>query len=296
MSYLELYTSKSLVFSGFQRDFRDADYVIIGVPFDLTSTYRTGSRSAPLAIREASLNIETYSFRSEADLEDAKLHDTGDLNVSGDVEETLRRLELVTRELFEAGKIPILIGGEHTITLGSIRGFGDDIAVVSFDAHLDLRNKYLDRSISHATFMRRMSEETKVKRIVEVGTRGVCREEIEYAKSSGIRFFTSQQIMKNGVKEVSETIRSLVEEYAALYVSVDMDFLDPAYAPGVQNPEADGLSIQALLDMLHEICTGRIVAFDITEVTPHHDTGVTAIQAAKIIFEVVCRLEKAKKF
>jgi len=294
MSYLALYTSESSVFSGFQTDFSDADYVILGVPFDLTSTYRTGSRFAPQAIREASLNIETYSFRTGIDLEESKLHDAGDLHISGDIEETLRRLELVTREVFQAKKIPILIGGEHTITLGAVKGFEGDIAVVSFDAHLDLRNEYMDRSISHATFMRRISEHAKVERIIEVGTRAVCREEIDYAKSSLTQFITSQQIMKSDVREVSEDIRSVLEDSKTVYLSIDMDVLDPAFAPGVQNPEPDGLSINALLGVLGEICNSRIVGFDLTEVTPHHDTGITAIQAAKVIFEVICSLEKAK--
>ncbi len=295
MSYLELYTSKSPVFSGFQREFDDADYVILGIPFDLTSTYRTGSRFAPLAIRDASLNIETYSFRSGVDLEEAKLHDAGDLHVSGDVGETLKRLELVTRELFEAEKIPILIGGEHTITLGAVRGFDKDIAIVSFDAHLDLRNEYMGQTVSHATFMRRLSEETKVKRVIEVGTRAVCREEIGYAKSYGIRFLTSHQIMKNGIKEASENVRSLLNDYEALYLSIDTDVLDPAFAPGVQNPEPDGLSTHTFLDLLCEVCDSRVVALDITEVTPHHDAGMAAVQAAKIIFEAICGLEKAKR-
>jgi len=295
MSYLELYTCKSPVFSGFQRDLREADYVILGVPFDLTSTYRTGSRFAPQAIREASLNIETYSFRSGVDLEESKLHDAGDLQVSGDVEETLKRLELVTREIFQAEKIPILIGGEHTVTLGPVKSFEGDVAVVSFDAHLDLRNEYADRSISHATFMRRISEEAKVKRIVEVGTRAICREEMDHAKSSGTQFITSQQIMRNDGGEVPKKIRSLVEDQENVYLSIDMDVLDPAFAPGVQNPEPDGLSINALLDVLTEICNSRIIGFDVTEVTPHYDTGITAIQTAKVIFEVICSLERAKK-
>lgn len=295
MSYLELHTSKSLVFGASQTDLDDADYVVLGVPFDLTSTYRTGSRFAPLAIRETSLNIESYSFRSEVDLEDVKIHDAGDLHVSGDVEETLERLELVTREIFEGEKTPILIGGEHTVTLGSIKGYGKAVAIASFDAHLDLRNEYMGQNVCHATFMRRLSEGAEVKRIIEVGTRAVCREEIEYAESSGIRFFTSQQIVRDGAEDVSGKLKGLLEGCDAVYLSVDMDILDPAFAPGVQNPEPDGLSIQALLDLLCGICSSHVVGFDITEVAPHYDRGITAVQAAKVMFEVICRLHKTKK-
>src|SRR3990170_7875406 len=131
MSYRELYASPTVVFSGYQKSFDEADYVVLGVPFDVTSTYRTGARFGPTAIREASLNIETYSFSAGVDVEDLRLHDLGDLHVTSDTEETLKRLEKVMGELLEAGKTPVLIGGEHTITLGAARAFkGRNFAVV----------------------------------------------------------------------------------------------------------------------------------------------------------------------
>ena len=144
MSYLKLYVSPSMPFSGFQKSFNEASYIILGVPFDFTSTYRAGARFAPAAIREASLNIETYSFRAGRGLEEVKLHDLGDLDVLADVNEVLKRLELVTEELLEAKKTPIFIGGEHTITLGVVRALKNikNLIVVSFDAHLDLRSEY----------------------------------------------------------------------------------------------------------------------------------------------------------
>jgi len=296
MSYIQLYTSVSPVFSGLQKELDDADYVIVGIPLDITSTYRTGSRLAPLSIREASLNIETYSFRSEMDLEETRLHDAGDLHVSGDLGETIKRVELVTREIFEAGKTPILIGGEHTVTLGAVRGFSPGVAIISFDAHLDLRDEYMDRKISHATFMRRLTEEPNIRTIVEVGTRAVCQEEIAYAKTSDIRFFTARWIMKEGVEAVSEELEELLEDCGAVYITVDMDVLDPAFAPAVQNPEPDGLSTSILLDLLWKVCDSRVVGFDLTEVTPSYDSGTTSVQAARIVFECICRLEKAKRF
>ena len=123
-------------FSGYQKPFNEAEYTILGVPFDYTSTYRTGARFAPTAIREASLNIETYSFRTCLDLEKIKIHDLGNLDVSANVDETLKRLELVTRELLEAKKTPIFIGGEHTITLGIVKALEntEKLAIISFDA------------------------------------------------------------------------------------------------------------------------------------------------------------------
>jgi len=121
MSYRELFVSPSPVFTGNQQSLEEAEYAILGVPFDVTSTYRSGARFAPLAIREASLNIEGYSFRTGVDIEDLKIHDLGNLHVAGDVELTLGRLALVAQNLFEAKKVPVFMGGEHTITLGVMR-------------------------------------------------------------------------------------------------------------------------------------------------------------------------------
>ncbi len=170
MSYRELFVSPSPVFSGIQRTFEEAEYVILGAPLDSTSTYRSGARFAPLAIREASLNIETHSFRTNMDVEDLKIHDLGDLHIAGKVDETLKRLELVTKDLLDAKKTPLVIGGEHTITLGVIRSLGENVTLVSLDAHLDLRNEYMGLTTSHATFMRRIKEQVKPHKILEIGT------------------------------------------------------------------------------------------------------------------------------
>src|SRR4030066_770227 len=155
MSNLELFVSQSNVFSGIQRNFEDADYVVFGVPFDVTSTYRTGARFGPNAIRQASLNIETYSFRAGIDVEDLPLHDLGDLHVSTSPKRTIDMLKLVVEDVLAAKKMPIAIGGEHTITLGVLKGLGDkarETAVVSFDAHLDVRKEFLGLTLSHTTF------------------------------------------------------------------------------------------------------------------------------------------------
>jgi len=294
MDYLDLFTSATANFSGFQKERNKAEYVVVGVPFDATSTYRSGARFAPLAIREASLNIETYSFRAETDLEDLKIHDAGDLHISGNLPETLKRLELVTEEILNSGKTPVLIGGEHTITLGATRGIHKDFAVLSFDAHLDLRNEYMDQPICHASFMRRINEIVKPVKIVEVGTRAVCKEEIEYAESAKIGYITSQQIISEGTENTTKEINRLLTGCDHIYLTVDMDALDPAFAPAVQNPEPDGLSTNVLLDLLHGICGKRIVAFDVVEVTPHYDAGATAIQAARVIFEILSHIHRDK--
>jgi len=294
MSYRELLVSSSPVFSGYQRAFEESDYVILGVPFDATGTYRTGARFAPLALREASLNIETYSFRSGVDIEDLKIHDLGDLHVAGEVEETLKRLEKVTGEILETRKLPVFIGGEHTITLGIMRAVGKNAAVISFDAHLDLRNEYLDVATSHTTFMRRIHEQISPIRMIEIGTRAVCREELEYAEKSNIHFITNHQILSDGVEKTLRTIRKLLADVEKTYLTIDMDVLDPAFAPGVQNPEPEGLAIHTFLNLLCGLCDQRVTALDLVEVAPNYDNGTTAIQAAKTLFEALCSIEKTK--
>jgi len=295
VSYHELFVSPSPAFSGIQRTFEEAEYVILGAPLDLTSTYRSGSRFGPLAIREASLNIETYSFRTGIDLEDLKIHDLGDLHVTGEVDETLKRLELVTKDLLKTKKMPVIIGGEHTITLGVVRGVGEKVALVSFDAHLDLRNEYMGRTLSHTTFMRRISEQIAPKKILEIGTRAACKEELDYAKNSNIQFLTVQQIRRDGIERTTKKIETFLADYEKFYLTIDMDVLDPAFVPAVQNPEPDGLDMHVFLDLLGRVCAHRVVAFDLVEVAPHYDNGVTAIQAAKTIFEALCQVEKARK-
>jgi len=295
MSYLELFVSPSPVFSGIQRTFEEAKYVVLGAPYDSTSTYRSGARFAPLAIREASLNIETHSFRTNMDIEDLTIHDVGDLHIAGEVDETLKRLELVTKDLLDAKKMPVVIGGEHTITLGVMRNFGENVTLVSFDAHLDLRNEYMGLTTSHTTFMRRINEQVKPHKILEIGTRAVCKEELDYAKKSGSQFLTVQQIRRDGVDETTKKIDALLADCEKIYLTIDVDVLDPAFAPAVQNPEPDGLDMRLFLDLLGKVCDHQIVAFDLVEVAPHYDKGVTAIQAAKTIFEVLCYVERAQK-
>jgi len=291
MSFLDLYTSPVIKFSGIECEFNDADYVVLGVPLDLTSSYRPGSRFAPLAIRESSLNIEDFSFRTGISLNDLKIHDAGDLHIDANMEETLRRLELATREILGEGKRLVLIGGEHTLTLGSTRGIDRDFAILCFDAHLDLRNEYLGERICHATVMRRVYEVERVRRMLMVGTRAACREEVAYAEERRISFISSHEINSRGIEEISSRINNLLGEEDAIYLSLDVDVLDPAFAPAVQTPEPDGISTYQLLEIISRINLENLVAFDIVEVAPKYDSGVTAAVAARIIFEVLSRID-----
>jgi agmatinase len=298
MSYLELFTSQTNVFSGLQKPFEKAKYVVFGVPFDATSTYRVGARFGPNAIRQASLNIETYSFRSGLDVEDLALHDAGDLHVSTDAQKTVDMTRLVVEDILAAGKMPVALGGEHTVTLGIAKGLGDraaKTAIVSFDAHLDLRCEFLGSTLSHTTFMQLISEEVKPAKIVEVGARSACKEELTYAKTAGVEFFTSQQIIKQGSLLIAEQLKEKLLPYENLYLTVDMDVLDPAFAPAVQNPEPEGITTTDLLDLVCALCDKRVIGFDVMEIVPIYDQGVSAVVAAKVMFEMLCQLEKSRK-
>jgi agmatinase len=298
MSNRELYVSQSNVFGGVQRPFEKAKYVVLGVPFDVTSSYRTGARFAPNAVRQASLNIETYSFRSGVDVEDLALHDLGDLHASTSPKRTVDMLKLVVADVLAAKKTPAVIGGEHTITFGVMKGLGDKAkktALVSFDAHLDLRKEFMGLTLSHTTFMRVINEEVKPAKIIEVGTRAVCKEELGYADGSGITFFTAQQTRKEGSAQITQQLKEELEPYESVYLTVDMDVLDPAFAPAVQNPEPEGLDTHTLLDIACGLCDRRVVGFDVVEIAPVYDQGISAVAAAKVIFQMLCQLERARK-
>ncbi|NLE04549.1 MAG: agmatinase [Crenarchaeota archaeon] len=294
MSLIDLFASQSNIFGGRQRSFEESKYVVFGVPFDATSTYRTGARFGPNAIRLASLNIETFSFRSNQDLEEAMICDIGDLDISADPRKTCDIIKQVTEEIFLAGKIPVAIGGEHTITYGIIKGLGEktkNTAIVSFDAHLDLRTEFMGLKLSHTTFMQLINKEAQPPKIIEVGTRSVCQDELKYAKKAGIEFIPTQQIKQEGTKKIIELLKEKLAPYENIYLTIDMDILDPAFAPAVQNPEADGISTGNLIDLTCGICDRRILGFDTLEIAPNYDQGISAIAAAKSMFEILCQLQ-----
>jgi agmatinase len=193
--------------------------------------------------------------------------------------------------------MPITIGGEHTITLGAVKGLNksESTAVISFDAHLDLRDEYMNLKTSHTTFMRRINELVKPQTLIEIGTRAVCQEELDYAKKAGIKYITTQQTQKNPTQKTLDQINKALTKTKQIYLTIDMDVLDPAYAPAVQNPEPDGLTTEKLFDLLQGIMDKRIIAMDVVEVTPPYDNGNTAALAARTIFELISNIEKTRK-
>ncbi|MCS7385592.1 MAG: agmatinase [archaeon GB-1867-005] len=297
MKAIEFYLSKSnMLFGGFESNLEEAEFVVFGVPFDATSTYRPGSRFAPLAIRNAALNLETYSFRSGIDAQELKIHDAGDIISINDIQSTIKSVSEVTRELLNLGKVPVIIGGEHTITYGAVKAI-QNVGAVIFDAHLDLRDQYpIGVKWSHATVTRRITELIGSSKVVCVGVRAVCREEYEHAARNELLYVTSHEVIEEGVKATAEKVKELIDknEFEKIWLSIDLDVLDPSSAPGVANPEPEGLTVKQLLDFISEIINNKIVGFDVVEATPAFDLGITAIQAAKIILETCCLIHRTR--
>jgi agmatinase len=293
MDTIKFLTTPSNFFSGFVSSYEDSHFIVFGVPFDGTSSYKPGSRFGPSAIREASCNIETFSLRTMEDIEHVKICDIGDLWVThGNLQETNKNLERLTSEILKTNRFPIMLGGEHSVTYGAVKALGKDTTVVQFDAHMDLRNDYLGEKWSHATVMRRISEEVGVSRIIEVGIRAPSKEEYQFAKQSKINFFKSETLNSNW-KATSYRIKKLLQDSAKIYLTIDMDCLDPSVAPGVGNPEPEGLNLTTLINTIQNIINPRIKGFDIVEVSPPNDpSGTTAVVAAKLAFELINMLSR----
>jgi agmatinase len=290
---IKLHTNSSpLNFSGLSRPLKESVFAFLGVPFDGTVSYKPGCRFGPNSIRELSMNIETQSIRTGIDLEDVGIHDMGDLNVvPGDIMETLRRLEAVIQDVHAAGRIPLIAGGEHTLTLPVIKSLSN-VGLLHFDAHGDLRDDYLGEKVCHATVMRRISEVIPPSQILQVGIRALSKEEVGFVKSTGVRQITAQEILESGIEAAIKQVRSWAAHTRRIYISVDLDVFDPAYAPGVGNPEAEGLTPNQVLRMISAIVNKDSAGLDVVELCPPYDQGQTASLAARIFFEYCCLLKK----
>ena len=280
-------------FSGFDVGRDKAKFIIIGVPFDSTTSQRPGTRFGPKFLREASIGLEGYSLRTNKFPEDLMVHDAGDLSVlHGDLRETQKRLENVINDIRSERKIPILIGGEHSITLAPIKSLKPDLLIV-FDAHLDLRNEWPPGvKNSHATVMRRIAEYIGLDNIIFIGSRAYSREEYELIKNSKTLIFNPNYLEKN-ITESLYKIKELIHRANNIYLSIDLDVLDPSQAPGVGDPEPEGISLTLLLDVLDNITkyTKNIIGADLVELSPPYDPGFTAHVAAKILFELISMIQ-----
>ena len=290
MSRAKLYLSTRVPFTGISSAYDRSRFVFFGVPYDKTSTYKAGSRFAPGTLRDVSANMELYSVRSKVDLEQVAVHDWGDVDIVENLVETLDRVKSVCSELLDSKKIPIMAGGEHSVTKAAADALPDDTGLVSFDAHLDLRDEFLGEKLSHATFMRRVSEKIGSDHIMEVGIRAFSRPELDFTRKSGVTMITPQDLREAGISKTAQRIRGFLSRFSHSYVTVDIDVLDPAFAPGVGNPEPDGLSTDELLTLIDASMEENIVGFDLVEVSPQLDSGQTAAVGVKVIFEAIAAL------
>ena len=258
-----------------------AKYVLFGAPLDLTTSYRRGTRFGPDAIRQESAYLETYSVRSGLDWEDLDLIDAGNLECIS-MESYLDGAERFTSQV---NAVPVMLGGEHTATLGSIRALKPDLVIV-YDAHMDLRDELFGERVSHATYLRRAFEELNFNLII-LGSRALSREEVDFANTNNsIDYFTSFDII-NRTKKVEEKVEAAIDDASKVYMSIDMDIIDPGFAPAVGNPAPEGVSTNQLVDIISSTMSNKIIGFDLMEVCPHYDSGATAITAAYLIMETL---------
>ena len=271
--------------------YEDADYVIFGAPFDNTSSYRRGSRLAPNSIRAAYDNLESYEVNYGINLLDAKICDLGDLPVYEDVDYILSEIETATATIFHDKKIPVMLGGEHSLTVGALRNL-KDITMVIIDAHSDFRDSYMGNKNNHACVTRRALELLGKNKIISIGTRSTSYEEIASGEYENVRFISANEVRASGIDEVISEVMEKTSD--RVYFSIDMDGFDPAYAPGVGTPEPYGLTSYDVRSILTSI-SDRIIGFDINEMTPLYDNGNTSMLAAKLIQDFIASREKALK-
>jgi agmatinase len=259
----------------------DREFVLFAAPLDITTSYRSGTRFGPDAIRRESRFLDTYSTRHRLDWDDLSLGDIGDVDCDSvdaclfNVGETIRRIV----------SFPVMLGGEHTITLGALRALRPELVVV-FDAHLDLHDELFGEHLCHATYLRRAIEELQCRAVI-VGVRALSGEEVAYVDTNDdVEYITAQMCIREP-EAVVKRLRRAVEAVDSVYLSIDMDVLDPAYAPAVGNPHPEGLSTSLLLDEVDAVVRSRVVGMDLNELYPHYDSGVTATTAAYLIMETL---------
>jgi agmatinase len=254
---------------------------IIQVPYDATSTYGVGSRKGPRAIIDASINLETYDH--ELDMEPALAgvftHPEPQV-VVGNPAGMLERIEHQVEDVVSAGGFPIVLGGEHTVSLGAIRALArhEKFAVVSLDAHADLRDTYQGSPFSHACFLRRAMDYGDCSAI---GVRSISREEAAFAGGAGVPILFAHQMVRGAVADLS----ALPEQ---VYVSIDVDVLDPSVMPSTGTPEPGGLSWYDLITVLESIIAGRrVVGFDVVELAPQPGNHAPDFTAAKLVYRMM---------
>ena len=272
-------------FIGCDSEYSKADIVLFGAPFDSTTSFRPGARFGSAAIRHESFGIETYSPYQDKDLADVKVFDCGDLELSFGLPETaLSDIEDQTRKILSDGKLPILIGGEHLVTFGSVKAVFEkypDLQIIHFDAHCDLRDDYLGAKLSHACVLRRCHELVGDGKIHQFCIRSGDREEFVFAKDHT----DMHKFNFDGLKEVCE---ELAKNNTPVYFTIDLDCMDPSVFCGTGTPEAGGVSFMELLNAILTVSKTNIVGADINELAPMLDnSGASTAAACKVLRELI---------
>ena len=262
--------------------YTNADIVLFGAPFDSTTSFRPGTRFGPAAMRSESFGIETYSPHQDRDLEDIRVHDAGDLELPfGAPDRALEMIETQATAILADGKMPVLLGGEHLVTLGAVRAAAKrfpNLRILHFDAHADLREDYLGNPLSHACVLRRCHDLLGDGSIWQFGIRSGTREEFAFMREGHV---VTEPFTLKTLPQLS------FPEGMPVYLTVDLDVLDPSEFPGTGTPEAGGVRFTELLAALRDVLTRfNVVAFDNVELSPPLDpTGRSTALACKLLRE-----------
>ena len=273
-------------------DYEDARYVIFGVPFDYTSSFRRGSSRGPAEVRRAYDNLESFDVNYEVEFSELPICDIGDIQVNEDASETVDLVDEVTSIIAKDGKIPIMIGGEHSITGGAIRSFRNSSMVI-IDAHSDFRDSYMGNKNNHACVTHRALDVLGEGRIFSFGTRSTSREEFTDPDYKKVRFVSADEIREKSMEKCLNEINGKLKE--SVYFSIDMDGIDPSQAPGVGTPEPFGLRDVEVRYLIRKLAM-KIQGFDVVEFTPDFDNGNTSMLAARLIQDFIGSRETRKKF
>jgi len=264
-------------------NFRESTTIILGCPFDGSASFRPGARFGPSAIRRASWGIETFSPYFGRDLSQLLIHDMGDLELpSGEKKASLSLIQKALRKILSDKKFPILLGGDHLITLPIIEEalrVHPHLHLLQIDAHADLREEYLGETLSHSTIMRRVIDRLGEGRLFQIGIRSGTEEEFKWARK-----------MKSIVSFDKGSLRSMVKRLRnkPVYITLDLDVIDPGLLPGVGTPEPGGLTFQTFVSLLKELEPLHVVGFDIVELTPDYDpTQTSSVTASVILREMI---------
>ena len=274
-------------FLGCDAEYDEATIAIFGAPFDSTTSYRPGARFGSRTMRAESYGLETYSPMLDRDLEDAKIFDCGDLELCfGDSTLALNDIEHFAEQLFDDDKLPFMIGGEHLVSLGVIRAAlkkFPKLAVIQFDAHADLREQYLGARLSHASVMRRAHELLGDDSIFQFGIRSGERAEFQFAA----KHTRLQKFNFDGLADVCARLKD-----RPVYLTIDLDVLDPSAFPGTGTPEAGGVTyIELLRAALNVIEKCRVIGCDLVELAPNYDpSGISTATALKLMREMMLQL------